>query len=341
MTERTEWVDYAKGIGIILVAYAHLLSSGYHAKLAIPDVFFHLSDSIIYSFHMPLFFFLAGLFVDQSYTKRGPGSFFVNKLITIAYPYFVWSFLQVGVELFFSRHSQRGIMPADFLAIPYLPWSQFWFLYALLLMFTSYTVVQYFGRFQVTVMILGACAIFLEPFSTEIMALHGFSTGFLFFVFGVLGKKYLWRFERYRIPGIITCILLLILTGGGYFIFTNLISPMRLTNGAHPFLFLFLAGVGIFFCIGLAQHLDKQKCCRVIKTLGRYSLQIYLVHMLAGVGARIVLWDFFHIQSPLVHMIVGMGAGLSVPIILYKIALRINFPYFFKPGRDKRLEVTS
>ncbi|HEX2995384.1 MAG TPA: acyltransferase family protein, partial [Anaerolineales bacterium] len=54
---RADWVDYAKGIGIILVVYAHLLSSAYHAGLKIPQDFFAYSDSIVYSFHMPLFFF--------------------------------------------------------------------------------------------------------------------------------------------------------------------------------------------------------------------------------------------------------------------------------------------
>lgn len=335
MIRRTEWVDYAKGIGIILVVYAHLLSSGYHANLAIPGDFFHLSDSIVYSFHMPLFFFLAGLLVEQSYAKYGPSSFFINKLKTIAYPYFVWSFLQVGVELFFSKHSQRGIMPADLLAIPYMPWSQFWFLYAIFLMFTAYTVIQNFGRFRVTIMILVACTFFIAPFTTEIMALHGFSTEFLFFVFGVLSNKYLWIFEKYRISGTTTCLLLLIEVGAGYFIFTYFISPMRLTNGTHPFLFLFLAGVGIYSCIGLAQYLDKQKCCQAIRLLGRYSMQIYLVHMLAGVGTRIVLWNFLHIKNPLVHMVVGIGVGLFAPIIMYKMALKMNFPYIFEFGRDR------
>ena len=102
MEQRTDWVDYGKGIGIILVVYAHLLSSGYNAQLNISEHFFLLSDSIVYSFHMPLFFFLAGLFVEQSYSKRGATKFLVNKVKYIAYPYLIWSFLQAGIELFFS-----------------------------------------------------------------------------------------------------------------------------------------------------------------------------------------------------------------------------------------------
>lgn len=51
-TERIEWVDVAKGIGIILVIAGHS---------------FQLSwSSPVYAFHLPLFFFLSGLFAESS-----------------------------------------------------------------------------------------------------------------------------------------------------------------------------------------------------------------------------------------------------------------------------------
>ena len=62
---RIDWVDYAKGIGILLVVYGHLLSSVFHKGIQIPKHFFELSDSIVYSFHMPMFFFLSGLLVEK------------------------------------------------------------------------------------------------------------------------------------------------------------------------------------------------------------------------------------------------------------------------------------
>ena len=94
MEERIEWVSYVKGFGIILVVYGHLLSSAYHAHLDISENFFVLCDSIVYSFHMPLFFFLAGIFVEQSFERRGRKAFLLSKARRIAYPYLVWSFLQ-------------------------------------------------------------------------------------------------------------------------------------------------------------------------------------------------------------------------------------------------------
>ena len=332
MQQRTDWVDYAKGIGIILVVYGHLLSSGFHAGLAVPEQFFLLSDSLVYSFHMPLFFFLAGLFAEQSCRKRGVKKFLFNKLESIAYPYLVWSFLQAAVELQFSSHSFRGATYGQLLAIPYLPWAQFWFLYALLAMYVVYGIFSVFGKHAPVLLLIAAGGLFFWPINSEVMAMHGFSTGFLFFIIGVFTKEFFSTSEKSTgkpLPPVITVVFLLIFAGSGGYIFERVIVPTRLTDGSHPLYFLYLAGLGITMCIGLAQYLAGKKWCGWFKLLGRYSLQIYLVHMLAGVGVRIILLNVLSIGNPLVHMILGVGAGLTVPILLYRITLKMKFPYLF------------
>ncbi len=335
MTQRTDWVDYGKGVGIVLVVYAHLLSSGYHAGLHIPKRFFLFSDSIIYSFHMPFFFFLAGLLVEKSFSKRGFGEFIGSKVKLLVYPYLIWSFVQAGCELLFSGQSLRGITISDIWAIPYLPLAQFWYLYALLWMYVAYALLQTMGEFASATMIVSACLFFYFPINTEILAVHGFCTGFIFFVSAVLIKKYLGNMGEYTMPLWITIVSLLCLFGSGCYIFENKIEPTRLTNGLHPFYFFILAVLGISFCVGLSQYLARKRYCQIVQRIGICSLPIYLVHMLAGVGARVILWNYFHIQNPLVHMIVGVGVGLFVPIILYKIALNNDFPYFFEPGNSQ------
>ena len=72
MQERNVWVDYAKAIGIILVVYGHVARGVFNAGLPMDEGEFVLVDSIIYSFHMPLFFFLSGLFFRFA-AKAGQG----------------------------------------------------------------------------------------------------------------------------------------------------------------------------------------------------------------------------------------------------------------------------
>ncbi|STU64905.1 acyltransferase [Klebsiella pneumoniae subsp. ozaenae] len=79
---REAWVDYAKGIGIILVVFGHVNRGLYSAGIQLSGSSYLLTDSIIYSFHMPLFFFLSGLFFTQSLDKKGKTSFVISKIDT-------------------------------------------------------------------------------------------------------------------------------------------------------------------------------------------------------------------------------------------------------------------
>ncbi|WP_407260868.1 acyltransferase family protein [Klebsiella pneumoniae] len=53
---RETWVDYAKGIGIILVVFGHANRGLYSSGIYISPEIYHYLDNVIYSFHMPLFF---------------------------------------------------------------------------------------------------------------------------------------------------------------------------------------------------------------------------------------------------------------------------------------------
>lgn len=72
MVERIQWLDTAKGYGIIFVILGHL---------GIP-----ILGSWIYSFHMPLFFFLAG-YVHKE--ERSLGKFLNKKIKRLIVPYII------------------------------------------------------------------------------------------------------------------------------------------------------------------------------------------------------------------------------------------------------------
>ena len=61
MQSRILWLDAARGIGISLVVFGHALR-GINGSQAIPGASELMPlDQVIYAFHMPLFFMLAGL----------------------------------------------------------------------------------------------------------------------------------------------------------------------------------------------------------------------------------------------------------------------------------------
>ena len=81
--QRIEWIDIAKGIGIIAVLIGHT-NSGI------------LRDEI-YSFHIPLFIFLSGMLFNGG-TKTAK-DFFVSKIKRIAVPYYFWALIFFGISV--------------------------------------------------------------------------------------------------------------------------------------------------------------------------------------------------------------------------------------------------
>ena len=126
---RDRWVDYAKGIGILLVVYAHVARGLVSASIGLDDPVWRTIDSVIYTFHMPLFFFLSGLFFYGSLQKRGAQALVLTKVDTILYPYIVWSLLQGTAEVLLSRYTNGNVGLARVLNL-LEPRAQFWFLYA-------------------------------------------------------------------------------------------------------------------------------------------------------------------------------------------------------------------
>lgn len=330
MKTRANWVDYGKGIGIILVVYGHLQSSAYHGGIKVPGHFFALSDSIIYGFHMSFFFFLSGLFVESSLLKRGAKDYLFDKFSRIAYIYIIWSILQVSVEILFSNQTQRGATISDLFAILWRPWGQFWFLYALLIMRIAYAVFSNFGKYAAPLIFIAASILFFRPLPIGIMALRSFSTHFIFFIGGIVFRKQAMEMEKYEMPFGVIIFLFAVLIGSGYFIFENLLEPLRLSGSAHPFYFMYLSILGIIACSALSQYLARKDIAQFLRVLGTYSLQIYLVHMLAGVGMRMALLLVFGIQNWIVHVIIGVTFALATPILLQKISDRLKFPYLFE-----------
>src|SRR3984885_2764155 len=99
---RSNIVDIVKGIAILLVVYGHTAQGMTHRGWWVgPGASF--SHTFVYSFHMPAFFFVAGLFVAGSIARRGGRRFTIDKLKTILYPYVLLAIIGVVLEPLIGR----------------------------------------------------------------------------------------------------------------------------------------------------------------------------------------------------------------------------------------------
>jgi fucose 4-O-acetylase-like acetyltransferase len=96
-TNRIEWADCPKGIGISLVVFGHVQRSLVESGVLAARPFVLFVDRYIYPFHMPLFSFVAGLFMAHR-VQRAPGIFVAHLARALLYPYLIWSIVQTAIQ---------------------------------------------------------------------------------------------------------------------------------------------------------------------------------------------------------------------------------------------------
>ena len=128
---RLNWVDTAKGLGIVLVVIGHVVGGLVSADLMNWTPTVQFVEAWIYSFHMPLFFFLSGLFLSRSVGKSSLLEFMSDKVRVVAYPYIVWSTLTVLLKSALGSIPNTPRELSDLFLLAYHPIDQYWFLYIL------------------------------------------------------------------------------------------------------------------------------------------------------------------------------------------------------------------
>jgi fucose 4-O-acetylase-like acetyltransferase len=113
---RSNAVDIVKGFAILLVTYEHT-GQGMAARGWWTTPSRDFSNLFVYSFHMPAFFFVAGLFVAGSIKRRGPKDFILDKSQTLLYLYLAWAVFLSAIEPFITRF-KNSHHPVDWKSFP-------------------------------------------------------------------------------------------------------------------------------------------------------------------------------------------------------------------------------
>jgi len=324
---RLSWIDYSKGIGIVLVVYGHVIR-GLASTTIISDHYIYYSDNFIYSFHMPLFFVLSGYLFYNSYKKVPSIAFIYAKLKTLIYPFIIWSILQTVIEIFLSKFTNTQTPPSALLTCLFLPRAQFWFLFALFFI----TVIAYLcfkasEKYGLGI-ILALWAVYfifqpsLGPFDKAFQYL-------IFFFVGICISRQPPKFPP--VNAAISWLLLTatLFTAAIYFYF--IYSPKSKVDYGIWFIL-----TGIFGSALIAQLADRAVSNKVFTffvMLGKKSLPIYLVHIMVASGTRIILMKIFKLYNPAINVLTATIAGVMVPLLVYNycsktrhLAWLFNFP---------------
>lgn len=260
MKERVDYLDYMRGIGIILVVLQHCICDGGH-PLA----------TFIVSFHMPLFFFISGSVLKLPKSILGG---IKNKVKSIIFPQITLGIISILTTLIIDVFIQKEILISD---VDFLRRFAFWFLPVLFGMI----VIMYLSLYLAKV-VKGAMLIFLSA-ALCLFLLDNYSENYIqqmaqqiicALIFGILGylvRPYVDRYNhlesRFKGIGYVGIVIVAVLAW-----FNEPIGMYTNRYGCKLY-FLIVAILGIFSVMDIAMLIKSNY---LFKWLGCNSLIIYV-----------------------------------------------------------------
>jgi fucose 4-O-acetylase-like acetyltransferase len=308
-------VDIAKGIGIFFVVVGHVLRGLVASRILPSSPVVGFTDLWIYSWHMPLFFFLSGLFLYRSATRCGFSEFVLRKIRTIAYPYFLWSLITLMIKVLLGSIPNQPRELTDFELIFFDPIEQFWFLYVLFLLVVSLGALFVLKRVWLAVLVVLVSYPAAQPLND----------------WGVIEQAR--AFAPYLVIGVVcsSTTVLQRLTGMSYSKLTIVsvlgfsVPGIAICIGAESFK-IAEAVSGIIGVISLSLILQRLEIMRFINFIGRRALEIYVGHTIGSAGARVIL-VYFGIDSAPLHVVIGIISGMAFPLALFHLFETVGFSY--------------
>lgn len=296
-------VDVARGIGIVLVVYGHVLRANI---VLVHHPLWALQDRTIYAFHMPLFFVLSGLFLGPS-LARGRRAFVAARGWQLVYPYLLWSGITVALELAMAPHVNSPLSLRDALLAPIVPVEQYWFLYVLF--FAQLVVAAVWPRRWLLALV--ALAALVGGNRVDLGPLSALPREFPFVAIGVLaGPRVLALFDR---SAGLDAAVMVAGFGALALVLRNYGDPAGAASG-----YVLLAGLaGTVGVMGLAALVTRTAWpAAVLGALGRDSMAIYVSHTIFSAGSRVALKLVGIAPDSPLSLGACFAAGLVGPLLL-------------------------
>jgi len=325
---RLAWVDYLKGLAIILVVYRHVMIGIGRSGVTIPP-YIRNANEIFYSFRMALFFLLSGIFIQTSLAKRSIRQVFVIKLDNLLYPYFIWATLQITLQIVLSRYTNSDRTWIDYTYLFYQPRNldQFWYLPALFNASAFYLLLKTIGRDGKGFVTerpwlhlgIGLILYFTAPYVQAISMLSDWMSLYIFFALGDILSKYFFedRVQRFLRQYWLLFALIPVFGLSQWYYITHTVSLA---------LFLGIALIGCLFLLVIAFRLQAWNSLSFLRVLGYHSLYIYVMHVLVAAFTRMILMKVFGIHNVVILLLGGIAMGVTIPVIIYNLFI------FEKPG---------
>ncbi len=322
---RVDWVDCAKGLTIILVVMMHS-TLGVQVAMGTTGVMGEVVQ-FARAFRMPVFFLVAGLFLER--TIESPWrTYFDKKILHFAYFYVLWSVIQLGLK-FGIGGGNHPVHLQDFLLIPIKPYGTIWFIYILPLFFL---ITRLAKNLSPLTLIIVAVILNVIPIHTGWIVLDEFAHWYVFFLIGYICAPMVFALTRTakEHPTIVI---------GAAFAFAAInICAMQSGLQEAPGLGLVLGIAGAAAVICLCSLFPGTWLGTGLRFCGERSLAIYLAFFLPMAASRIVIVKLGIVSDvDLAAALVTLSAIIG-PLGLYYVAQFTPLRFLFNRPRIFRFK---
>jgi fucose 4-O-acetylase-like acetyltransferase len=345
------WVDYLRGIVIILVVYHHaflgLVKSGITVPRSVVD-----ANMAAYSFRMPLFFIFSGIFTGLSLSYKPVKKIIRSKFNLLLYPYVIWSIIQITLQIVFANYTNSGGTFLDYLYILYQPkrLAHFWYLPALFNATIIFVLIKSKLKIKYGYHLLLGITFFLSaPFVNSISMMSNWMRFYIFLVIGDILSSFILKKEnqeQLKKPVYFLAFIPVFVLAQYYYF--NIIGVRSLENESATFdinyitytvrelgfLTISLAGCSTFILLSFL--IEKWNRLKWLRIVGFHSLYIYIMHVIVVGFSRAVFLKLFGISNYLVLLITAIVLGVAIPIMFYNLAGKKYLWFLFSTERSER-----
>lgn len=297
---REAWLDYAKAIGIVLVVFGHVNRSIGGSGLEWPQAL-QATDRLIYSFHMPLFFILAG-YASTLTRRRDLAGFLIGTFWGVLLPYVLGSAIWISAKATMSPYVNRPLEIGALWSIASTPVDHLWFLYDLLVARIGWFVVAAvrapaFGWLALALLLVASS---FTTSRTLSVAYYGIGVMLL----GSFAGRSLNRvaFGVAAAAGILLWLVFVLWTWPSLGVAAKVLAAV--------------AASAVVILLSLAAPRPISFPWKATGFVGEAALVIYLLHTPAAAGAREAL-KAVGCLNPATLLVAGIVCGLAIPLLAH------------------------
>ena len=317
-------IDYAKGIGILLVVLGHSFPDASSAEgISVPIL--SIIHDTVYTFHMPLMFFLSGFLSYDLLDKRDVvfdrKKYICSRFKRLMIPYFSVAMVYLPFKILLSEFANN---PYDLRKIWQIflgenPNGGLWYLYVLFIIQVcmSLFITKKNLLFITSVSVLGSLVILTSGYSFFRVedAAYYFSFACLGLIVYVYYKNFVELVRKKSFFVLITLIL-----------GSSLIAYMSFGLIISKYLCA-ISAIGLIMYIAEAREISltmqKENDSKhfVMQRLSKYSMDIYIFHGIIMVATRIFMLSILKTNYYLC-CIAMFVSGLFISILISKFVVR-------------------